>query len=311
MRIAESVLRHLLCLVLYGGPVFAARVPSMNYGTPPIPPPVGPFINVSVTPERLSARASMGAGTYPVEQPLRLRVTSSQPGWYVQIHATKAKAREDEICPTAIYLLSNKESLPLAEPATVVQIGDVGETIIEAVIELRTTERHKAGTYVGELLVVAGYAKCPPSVVVKVPFEVEVACTLSHSIRNNKMYFHYGLPGKELRAKADGEVSAASRVCLSLSVREGRVGCLPMIKSVSSKNRREDSFIPLVWELRENGSGWREPDRISFDGGEISWELPADSEKLFYELQCSPRPDAAQAPGDYGTCATLTVVPIL
>ena len=281
-----------------------------NFPDHPLPV-IGWYISVSITPHELSGSASMRPGTYLMDEPLRLHITSNNPGWCIYMHATSLKGPEDEIGPEDIHIETTQGAVALDQPQPIVEDGDIGETTVEALIELQTTQRHKPGTYVGELLVIAGYIGGPPPEVIKLPFEVEVTCSVSGSITGNKMYFHYGLPGKSLSASAQGEVSADTDVCLSLSVTKGRVDCLPMLRSVSSKNRREDSFIPLVWELWENGTGWREPDNISFDGGEISWEIATDAEKVFYELQCSPQPDAAQAPGDYAMRVVLTVMPIL
>ena len=274
-------------------------------------PGIERYIGVSITPHELSGSASMRPGTYLLDEPLRLQVTSNDPGWYVQIHATSLKGPDDEINAEDIHIETKQGAIALDQPQLIVEDGDVGQTTVEALIEMRTTQRHKPGTYVGQLFLIAGYIGGPPPEIIKLPFEVEVACSVSGSITGNKMYFHYGLPGKSLSASAQGEVSADTDVCLSLSVTKGRVDCLPMLRSVSSKNKCEDFFIPLVWELRENAIGWREPDNISFDGGEISWEIATDAEKVFYELQCSPQPDAAQAPGDYAMRVVLTMMPIL
>jgi len=297
------------CLGLTTVVAIVSAVPSQ--GPWPLPPIEYP-ISVSVTPYELSGTASMRPGTYLTDEPLRLQVASKNPGWYMQIHATSLKSDDDEIGPEDIHMETEQEAVALNQPQVVAQDGDLGETTLEVFIELRTTQRHKPGTYVGELSLIAGYIGGPPPEVIKLPFEVEVTCSVSGSIMGNKMYFHYGLPGKSLSATAQGEVSADTDVCLKLSATDGRVDRLPMVKSFSDrKPRNEAPAIPLVWELRENSSGWREPDRISFDGGEISWELAADAEKIFYELQCSPQPDAAQAPGDYAMHVILTMIPIL
>jgi len=255
----------------------------------------------------------MRPGTYLLDEPLRMQVTSSYPGWYVQIHAVSLKGPDDEIGPEDIHIETKQGAVALDQPQVVAQDGDLGETAIEALIKLQTTQRHKPGTYVGELLLIAGYIGGPPPEVIKLPFEVEVVCSVSGIIQGNKMYFHYGLPGKSLSATAQGEVSADTNVCLSLSVTEGRVDCLPMLRSFSGDEKRPNKshIIPLSWALRENATSWRKPDNISFDGGEISWELAANSEKVFYELQCSPQPNAAQSPGDYAMHVVLTMMPIL
>lgn len=287
----------------------AAAVPVQ--GPWPLPPG-GHLIRVSIEPHELSGSASMRPGTYLMDEPLHLQITASDPDWYVQIHAASLKGPEDEIGPEDIHMETKEGTVALDEPQAVAQDGDLGETTVEVLIELRTTQRHKPGTYVGELSLIAGYIGGPPPEVIKLPVEVEVTCSVSGSIIGNKMYFHYGLPGKSLRATAQGEVSLDTDVCLRLAATDGRVDSLPMVKSFSGRKPcNEAAAIPLVWELRENSSGWREPDRISFDGGEISWELAADAEKVFYELQCSPRPDPAQAPGDYAMHVVLTMVPIL
>lgn len=281
-----------------------------NFPDHPLPG-IERYVSVSITPRELSGSVSMRPGTYLMDEPLRLHITSNNPGWCIYMHATSLKGPEGEIDPEDIHIKTKQGTIALDQAEPIVEDGEVGQTTIEALIEMRTTQRHKPGTYVGELFVIAGYIGAPPPEVIKLPFEVEVTCSVSVSIQGNKMYFHYGLPGRSLSASAQGEVSAGTDVCLSLSVTKGRVDSLPMLKSVSSRNRCEDSFIPLVWELWENGTGWREPDNISFDGGEISWELETNSEKFFYELQCSPQPDAAQAPGDYAMHVFLTMIPIL
>ena len=273
--------------------------------------PIEQSLNIYLTPRELSSNASIRPGNYQVDEPLQLQVTAHNPAWYIQLHATSLKGPDEEIGPDDIYATITQEAMSLDKPQIIMQDGDLGETTIKILIEVRTTKRYKPGTYTGQLFVIAGYLQGPAPQVITVPFELEVSCSISGSIRGNKMYFHYGLPGENLSATAEGEISSDTDICLSLSVTNGRVDCLPMTKYVSSRNLPKDSFIPLLWELRENSTGWREPDRISFDGGEMSWEIAADSEKIFYELQCSPQPDAAQAPGDYTMHVILTVTPVL
>ncbi|MFC1636889.1 hypothetical protein ACFL5Z_18855 [Planctomycetota bacterium] len=275
-------------------------------------PPVNDPIRVSIAPHELSGSASMRPGTYLMDEPLRLHITSNNPGWYMQVHATNLKSDDDEIGPEDIHIETKQGAVALDQPQVVAQDGDIGETTIDVLIELQTTQRHLPGTYVGELFLIAGCIGGPPPEVIKLPFEVEVACSVSGSISGNKMYFHYGLPGKSLSAIAEGEISADADVCLSLSVEKGRVDTLPLVRPFSGKKQWSAAYaIPLVWALRANGAGWREPDTVAFHGNEISWELAADSQKVFYELQCSPQPDAAQAAGDYAMRVVLTVVPIL
>lgn len=296
-------------IILVTATGLTATVPSVPQQSLLPLPPIGHPINLSITPQELSGNASMRPGTYLLDEPLRLQVTSSNSGWYVQIHAASLKGPDDEIGPEDIHIETKQGAVALDQPQVVVQDGDLGETTVEVLIELQTTQRHKPGTYVGELLVIAGYVGGPPPEVIKVPFEVEVACSVSGSIQGNKMYFHYGLPGKSLSASAQGEVSADTDVYLSLSVTEGRVDCLPMLRSFSGEKRPNKSHvIPLAWALRENATDWRKPDNVSFDGGQISWELAANSEKVFYELQCSPQPDAAQSPGDYAFLLSAEVM---
>jgi hypothetical protein len=268
-------------------------------------------IHISVMPHEVLVNASMRPGTYPIAEPLHLQVASRAPGWYVQMYATNLKSKEDEISSEEIHLMTKQGTASLNQPQIVLETNQGGEVFPDVLLELRTTRRHKPGTYVGELFLMAGYLGWPPSEIIKLAFEAEVTCSISGSIQGNKMYFHYGLPGEHINATANGEIAADTDVSLSLSVMQGRIDSLPMLRSVSSQNRCEDSFIPLIWELRHNGADWREPDNISFDGGEISWELAVDSKKVYYELQCSPRPDSAQAPGDYGMSIVLTVKPIL
>jgi hypothetical protein len=304
-------LAYVTSLILSSEAVIAVTIPSVSSQDQRLlPAPIAP-IHISIVPNELRCRVSMRPGTYEMNEPLHLQVTSGAPGWYLQIQTTNLKSKEDEISSEEIHLVRKQGTTSLNQPQTVMETDYVGETLLDVLLELKTTRRHKPGTYMGELLVIAGYIGGPPPEVIKLPFKVEVICSISGSISGNKMYFHYGVPGKSLSASAQGEVSADTDVCLSLSVTNGRVDCLPMTKSVSSRNLPKDSFIPLLWELRENATGWREPDKISFDGGEISWEMAVDSEKIYYELQCNPRPDAAQAPGDYGMSIVLTVTPIL
>ena len=271
------------------------------------PPP----IHISIVPNELRCHASIRPGNYPSSGPLQLQVTSGAPGWYMQIQSTDLKNEEDEIGAEEIYIVRKQETNSLNQPQTVMETGLSGETSIEVLLGLQTTRRYKPGTYTGQILVIFGYPQMSLPQIIKVPFEVEVACMVSSNITNHKMYFHYGLPDEQINATANGEITTDTDVCLSLSVMQGRIDCLPMLRPVSSQIHCEDYFIPLVWELRYNETYWRKPDNVSISGKEISWELQADSGKIYYELQCNPRPDAAQSPGDYGMSIVMTVTPIL
>jgi hypothetical protein len=278
---------------------------------PPIPPDKYP-INVSVTPDTLFIDVSMRVGNYQMDEPICLQVTTCNPGWFMHVQATNLKGPNDEISSDEIYILLKGSAIILNQPKTVVEDSDICTKIILTYFGLHTTQRYKPGTYTGQLIVIAGYPQVIEPQILKIPIKVEVGCTVSSSITGNKMYFHYGLPGENLSATAEGEISTDTDVCLSLTVEKGSVDSLPMVKPFSGEKKyNETQAIPLVWVLRENGTGWREPDAASFHGNTISWELAADSEKIYYELQCNPQPDTAQAPGDYAMRVVLSVVPIL
>jgi len=298
-------------LVLVTAAGLAANNPPVPHQDPWPLPPIEQSLNLSLTPKELSCNASIRPGTYQANEPLQLQVTAHNPAWYIQLHATSLKGTDEEIGSEDIYAVIKQGAVALEQPQVVIQDGDLGETTIDVLIEVRTTKRYKPGTYAGRLFVIAGYPQGPAPQVITIPFELEVSCSMSGSIRGNKMYFHYGLPGESLSATAEGEILADTDVCLRLTATDGRIDSLPMLRSVSTKNRRDDCFIPLVWELRENGIGWRGPDNSSFNGGEISWQMAAGSEKIFYEIKCSPQRKAEQAAGEYGMHVVLTVTPVL
>lgn len=281
----------------------------------PIPsfkPPVDCPIALSIHPKELNGSVPMRTGSHVIGDPFEVKVTSGEPGWYLHSHIPVLKGPDDEIEPSDLFVITKNVNVALDHPVPILRYGDAGQTTIGLAIELRSTRRYKPGTYEGQLLVILDCPWKPGSQIIKIPLKVDVACSLSASITGNKMYFHYGLPGEDLSATAEGEIKADTDVCLSLSVKKGRVDSLPMVKPFSGKKKyNETHAIPLVWALQENGAGWREPDCVSFHGNKISWELASNSDPIFYEIQCRPQPDAAQAPGDYAMRIILSVVPIL
>jgi len=268
-------------------------------------------ISVSIEPANLVDSISMSPGTYTLNEPLHTQIISSYSGWYLQIHADSLTSAADTIESQDIWITGKQEALPLSEPRTIIEEGGFGEVSETILLELRTSMQHKPGIYTGQLYIIVGIHQGPPPEIIEVPFEVEVACRMSGNISGNRMYFHYGIPDNQLKASTGGEITADTNICLSLTTTDGRIHSLPMIQSESSRTQPENCCIPLVWELRYTNVSWREPYYTSPDGREISWELAIDSEPISYELQCSPQPDAAQAPGDYGMNVMMSVAPLL
>lgn len=297
----------LFCVLAYAVMVSAAQGPS---------PLIAPFVQVSVTPEQLDFGTVRQTGQYDSPAAITVHVAANCPHSGVVLQAGPLqRSTGGSILPEDVFVKipATGQYVPMAGPVNI--SGPMGPGVGDLPLQFRveTTAEVAVGTYEGLWSIAAGCAEGPATTVIQITVKLEISRAVSYSIQGNEMYFHYGLPGDRLAAVAQGEVSADIPVRLSLSVTTGRVDCLPMVKSFSgSMPRGEPAVIPLVWNLRENASAWREPDARSLDGTEIHWVLATAPDKVFfYELQCCPLPDATQAPGDYAIQAVLTIAPVL
>jgi len=250
-------------------------------------------------------------GTYPVEKPVRLRVTAARRGWRMQVKSTNLKQGKGAIDATEVCMVGPEgELLPLNKPRTVVKRGEAGETLVEIELALVTDQPHEPGLYEGELLIGSQAPSGGRSPLIKVPFLVAVEAFVTHTYRNNKMYFHFGHPDESLAGIVEGEISSDVPLRLTLSAEDGEVGLLPLAKG-ATPSTPPDSAIPLQWRLRENGSSFREPDDEARDGSEVSWELRGTPGDIEYDIECTVAPDVFQPSGDYGMAVTVTLQPLL
>ncbi len=275
-----------------------------------VPSATGGEFTVELLTPSLEATIGMRPDTYPVEDRLGLLINSTRRGWQITLKCTNLKVDGgDTIAAREVCLVEDGEMLPLNKPRKLVKRGPVGETILEVELALVTTTYHAGGTYEGELLIGSQLPGGPKSPLIKVPFTVTVAAQVTHAYRDHKMYFHFGFPDESLSGTMTGEISSDAPLRLSLSVADGRVDLLPLVKPAGG---REEGLIPLDWKLQEStSSSLRPPDAHSLDWDEVSWMLNGTPGDIAYELQCTVEPEVFQAPGDYGMPVTLTLTPVL
>jgi len=123
----------------------------------------------------IEAEISVQPGTYPVEDHLRLLVTSSDPGWRMAVHCLILRDHNLNIDPDEVYLRNDNDTMVhLSHPRAVVINGQTGQTMVEIELVLKTDTFHEGKVYTGHLLVVTKRAKGPwmPH---KVPFTVTIA----------------------------------------------------------------------------------------------------------------------------------------
>ena len=271
-----------------------------------------PF-SVQILTSSMHATIGMHPDTYYADEPLRIRVTSTLPGWELTLKSTHLtpNGAGDRIDASEVYWAPvGGEMQDLQVFRQLVVKGRKGVTLVEAPIALVTRKYHNAAQYCGELFIGAQKPGGGKSPLQKVPFCTEVGYYASHSYRNHKMYFHFGHPDEALSGVMDGEVTAECRVSLSLSVSDGRVDKLPLGHGMT-ESVPADATVPLSWRLRESGGLFREPDYQSWNGREVSWSLSGTPGAVQYDLECAVEPGDFQPPGDYGMAITVTLQPVL
>jgi len=281
--------------------------------------PTGPVLTkketfeVEVLTPSLQGNIGMCPGTYPVEEPLRLRITSSHAGWQTAVKSTDLKNHKRSIRAGEVHLLKDDgTTLPLHKFRKVVTHGPSGTTLLEIRLVLKTTSCHRAGRYCGWIYISSRKPSGAKSPLIKVPFCVTVELRASHSYSGNRMYFHFGHAGEPLNGVVEGSVEADAPMHLVLSVQEGNIGAMPLLRKFGDTPPPPGTSIPLAWALREAGSAdYDPPDCRSSDGKKISWRLRGTPGETDYRLRLTVAPDAYQPPGDYGMRVEVGLVPDL
>ncbi len=123
----------------------------------------------------IEAEISAQPGTYPVEDPLHLLVTSPDPGWRMVLHSFVLKDHDLNIDPDEVYLRNDDDTtVNLSKPREVVTYGQAGQTMVEVELVLKTDTFHEGEVYTGYLLVVTKKPHGPWSPMLKVPFTVTI-----------------------------------------------------------------------------------------------------------------------------------------
>jgi len=153
------------CIITFAtAPVAQSRAASPNDFTIEL---LTPSIEVEI---------SAQPGTYPVEDRLRLLVTSSDPGWRMAVHCLILKDHNLKIKPDEVYLRNDDDTMVhLSKPREVVTYGRAGQTMVEIELVLKTDTFHEGEVYTGYLLLVTKRPHGPWSPGLKVPFTVTIA----------------------------------------------------------------------------------------------------------------------------------------
>ena len=254
---------------------------------------------------------------YILEQLLSISITASEPGWGLKIKAKQLKGDgSDKIPSSEIYLVQDDDRwIPLSKYQTLVEDGRDGKIGMTFRIGLKTLDYHSLGHYGGELMLVTTVPHGPDPSTRHIPIELDVKSEVSHAIRDNKVYFHVGNPmdAKDMAAHISGEVDTECPVSLLLSVEEDSVGALRFIQSFDSvRQTNVPDPIPVIWELKENGSrDFRDPDFGDISGQEAGWHLQKTPGFCQYDLKCRINPLSYQPSGEYGLKVQISLVPNL
>ena len=273
---------------------------------------------VDVLTPRLHAEIAAQQGVYPVEPVLSVRVTASDPCWTMKIKAIDLQHDEPphgrkiaahEIC----WVNGDGEQMPLRAPVLVAPCGPAGVTLLELPLEIVTASNHDPGCYSGFIEIITTKAHGATPKTIKVPLSVCVTMHISHTIRDNKIYFHFAdLPATQ-KAVISGDISSDASLHLSVSTQLGRIDRLPLSHAWSRFfDPPADSSIGLVWKLAEGPAGHaRAPDLQPSGGKSLVWLLAGTPGTTSYQLELGISPEAYQAPGDYGMEVTVTLQPCL
>ena len=288
------------------------KAPGTGRVTPNCPPA---FVVELLTPA-IETIIGMPPAEYPVEDTLKLRVTSTQPGWSVSVSADDLKeGHRTEIRAREIYARIGVNLQPLNRTQTVVQCGAGGVTTVEIPLALVTNKAHDAGVYTGMIRVQAEapcgqQSPCP----MEIPFTVTVGCRVSYTINGHKMYFHFGdlRENPSLTGTITGALSSDALTHMTLSVAAGRIDQLPLIKRFPDGDTPTGVSIPLQWKFREVTCGtFRTADTQSCNGRDATWTVHGTPGAIDYQLECIVQPATTQMPGDYAMPLELTIVPVL
>ena len=292
------------------------------------------YFDVDLLNSSLEAGIRSSVGSYEVEQPLGIKVVSSQAGWRILLRSSPLvyrgkfggggshKLNPDEVC----LMTGNSQYATLDHPVCLVSNGPATKNNFYFDLRLVTKSFHRPGTYKGKLMLSVikpqkenkGNDHAPSCLAAMfVPFEVEVTSQTLNEIVGNKIYFHVGNPisdkGK-LNGTIHGHLETDAPVSLNLKVEDGRIDQLPMIQpffvNTTYKNNHELPWIPLSWKLSERGGCFRSPDATA-NHRAISWIIRGTPGAVDYKIDCSINPTTHQDSGEYGTSVTMTIKPLL
>jgi len=252
-------------------------------------------------------------GTYALDEPVGVRVTASCDGWRLFMRSSRLTTEDGDTIAADEVCWKNDEGqlLPLNTDTMVVDFGPPGESALESDLVLVASAFRAAGVYTGVIFVAAEHVAAK-TVGVEIPVQVTIQQEFTHTVQDNKIYFHFADPAASQTATVTGAISADGPVDLIIEAQEGAIGELPLQKTFGSQNHPFDDPIPVTWKLVEAGSaGSRAPDQVSPGGDRASWELAGAPGDTTYELECTIAPEGYQAPGDYGKEWALIIAPRL
>ena len=222
--------------VLSGGSQYVAASLRKTPPPPPgsVPPPDLPTpdacldypFRIELLTPKITADIKARPETYPLEQPVRLKVLSARPGWRLEIKATPLSLSGDKTIQAGeVNYINGDQSLPLMQPVLVADGGPPGETELALALGLLTRRVHFPGLYTGCLLINAQSPSSPNAVLVKVPFEVNVRMEAGHTLSGNKLYFHLGniFTAQDVEGVIKGRVDADSAVSLTIESTQGPI----------------------------------------------------------------------------------------
>jgi hypothetical protein len=287
---------------------------------------------------KVIGQVGMGPGSYTLEEPLRVQVETRLDGWCLSVRATDLAGDTGRIPAREVCLRPKQERsgekedsswwedeeiagdvegedtdrmVPMHESRMVVRGGRAGRTALSIPLGIDVGRSRAAGTYTGVVQVGAQHPRGPRSRLLEIPIRVDVRCRVTHGLENTRIYAHYGMPTESISTLVRGRLRTDARMMLSLSVEEGQVNALPLLRAMG-RNDRPRATIPLAWTLQEEGaSSPRAPDHMSRQGDRISWSLRGTPGDVEYELKCELQPETYQVPGEYGATLQVSLRPEL
>ncbi|NQU43539.1 hypothetical protein HQ520_09645 [bacterium] len=299
----------------------AGELPATETGAiQPLCLPPAPWFQVDPMPSELDQTILHQPDTYPFETLLRIRIRAIERGWQLKIQSTGLRAQDDshdidpiESSEVRIRAKNNK-LIPLTDFYELEDRGKAGEHFIDVEIVLVSDQIHDAATYTGRLILAARPQNYGPWEQICIPVIVHIRSEVTHSIRCNKIYFHFGRPDQgPLEAEILGELHSDIPLAVTLVVADGQVNNLPQLKAFPNSQQTDPTVtVPLDWRFGEGTfSSMRPPDEVIDGGKGLMWNVKGLPGCVSYRLKCTAKPEAYQAPGDYGRAICVEVTPRL